>query len=82
VLLAEMLLRCTQARQIVSVYLQIYLDAFSLHQGDEKELAALLSLSLGLAWRPILSPVWANEMVSRYHGYAPEDRGTDGTCGS
>lgn len=78
VLIAEMMLRRTQARQVVAVYqrfLLIYPDLASLHQAPEAEVAEVLH-PLGLEWRAANFKLLASELVNQYNGVVPEDRHT------
>jgi len=76
VLMAEMMLRRTQARQVIAVYhrfLQKYPDIFSLDRAPAEEVADILR-PLGLEWRAENFKILASELVNRYNGRIPEDR--------
>lgn len=76
VLMAEMMLRRTQARQVVAVYhgfLLKYPDIFSLDRAPAEEVADVLH-PLGLEWRAENFKILARELVSRYNGGIPVDR--------
>lgn len=76
VLMAEMMLRRTQARQVIAVYykfLQKYPDIFSLDRAPAEEVAEVLR-PLGLEWRAENFKILASELVNRYNGKVPEDR--------
>ncbi len=76
VLMAEMMLRRTQARQVIAVYysfLQKYPDIFSLDHAPAEEVADILR-PLGLAWRAENFKILAGELVNRYNGRVPADR--------
>ena len=73
--MAEMMLRRTQASQVVTVYqnfLQHYPDIFSLHSAPAEEVAAIL-YPLGLEWRAENFKILARELVNRYDGAIPSD---------
>lgn len=76
VLMAEMMLRRTQAPQVVGVYhrfLQAYPDISSLNEAPELEVATILR-PLGLEWRVKNFKILASELVSRHNGEVPSDR--------
>lgn len=76
VLMAEMMLRRTQAGQVVAVYyrfLQKYPDIFSLDRAPQEDVAAVLR-PLGLEWRAKNFKILASELISRYNGRVPADR--------
>jgi A/G-specific adenine glycosylase len=76
ILMAEMMLRRTQARQVVAVYeefLRKYPDIASLDQAPEKE-AAMVLYPLGLAWRAKNFKILAHEIMERHHGEVPRER--------
>ena len=73
VLMAEMMLRRTQARQVVAVYqrfIQCYPDVNSLDQAPAEEVGAILH-PLGLEWRAENFKILAHELVTRYNGTVP-----------
>lgn len=75
-LIAEMMLRRTQARQVVPVY-HTFLERFptinDLAKADEQEIRVLLQ-SLGLAWRARNFLRMAQQVVEQYGGAVPHDR--------
>ncbi len=76
VLIAEMMLRRTQARQVVAVYerfLWKYPDAYHLDQAPAEEVAVVL-YPLGLGWRADNFKILARELVSRHKGIVPRQR--------
>ena len=76
VLMAEMMLRRTQARQVVAVYhrfLEKYPDISDLERAPAEEVAAVLH-PLGLEWRADNFKILASELVSRHSGKVPPDR--------
>lgn len=78
ILMAEMMLRRTQARQVVAVYeefLHRYPDVASLDRASEEDVASVL-YPLGLAWRAKNFKILAHEMMERHNGGVPRDRGT------
>lgn len=73
IMMAELMLRRTQARQVVNVYNQFvvkYPDAEALAQASEKEVAQVL-FSLGLAWRVPAFQQIARLLVEHYHRLVP-----------
>jgi len=76
ILLSEIMLHRTQARQVVPVYesfIQIYPDIRSLSQAGKEELNAIL-YSLGLRWRIDLIQDMACELANHYNGDIPQDK--------
>jgi A/G-specific adenine glycosylase len=76
VLIAEMMLRRTQARQVVAVYqrfLHLYPDVHRLDQAPAEEVASVL-YPLGLAWRAVNFKLLAHEIVTRHNGMVPRER--------
>jgi A/G-specific adenine glycosylase len=76
VLIAEMMLRRTQACQVVAVYqrfLHLYPDVNHLDRAPENEVAAAL-YPLGLAWRARNFKLMAHEVVIRHNGVIPRER--------
>lgn len=76
VLMAEMMLRRTQARQVVPVYRNFiiqYPDAISLDQAPTEEVIAVLH-PLGLGWRAANFKKLASELVIRHGGRVPKER--------
>ncbi len=76
VLIAEMMLRRTQARQVVAVYqrfLHLYPDIHHLDQAPAEEVASVL-YPLGLAWRAVNFKLLAHEIVTRHNGMVPRER--------
>ncbi len=74
-LLAELMLRRTQARQVVPVYTRFatqYPDAQALLKAPSEEVASLL-FPLGLAWRVPAFQQVARVLVDRYNGMVPQD---------
>lgn len=73
ILIAEMMLRRTQARQVVNVYssfIQRHPDPASLAAADPAEVASSL-YSLGLAWRVPAFQKLAQAVVERHDGHVP-----------
>lgn len=73
ILLAEMMLRRTQARQVVPVYQHFvvqYPDALSLDQAPEEAVIALLR-PLGLSWRAANFKALARALVRDHSGQVP-----------
>lgn len=76
VLLAEILLHRTQAKQVVEIYLMFvtrYPSISALNTASYEELAILLK-PLGLYWRINLIVLMAEELVNRFEATVPEDR--------
>ncbi len=76
VLIAEMMLRRTQAHQVVAVYqrfLQLYPDVQCLYQAPAEEVASVL-YPLGLVWRAGNFKLLAHEIVTRHNGMVPQER--------
>ncbi len=76
VLIAEMMLRRTQAKQVIPVYLQFinrYPDVVSLNDAPVDEVLAMLR-PLGLGWRADNFMVLAREIVARHQGRVPCNR--------
>ncbi len=76
VLMAEMMLRRTQARQVVAVYerfLRKYPDIYQLDLAPAEEVAAVL-YPLGLGWRAGNFKILAREIVTRHNGIVPRQR--------
>ena len=74
VLIAEMMLRRTQARQVVPVFhtfLARYPDIESLDQAPADEVSHVL-YPLGLSWRADNFKILAHEIMTRYKGSIPE----------
>jgi A/G-specific adenine glycosylase len=75
-LIAEMMLRRTQARQVVPVYeafLRRYPSPEALAAATEEDVDALLR-PLGLAWRIPAFRKMAQQVMAEYHGEIPRDR--------
>jgi A/G-specific adenine glycosylase len=75
ILIAEMMLRRTQARQVVSVYttfIERYPDAQSLAAAPSGDVAKAL-YSLGLAWRVPAFQHLAQTLVEQHQGEVPAD---------
>jgi A/G-specific adenine glycosylase len=78
ILIAEMMLRRTQARQVAKVYISFtgkYLDAKALADAPSDEIAGEL-YSLGLAWRVPAFQTLARILVDQYDGKVPGDYDT------
>lgn len=78
ILIAEMMLRRTQARQVVPVYkhfLEKYPDVETLNQASSEEVASVL-YPLGLSWRAENFKIVAYEIVTRHHSIIPHDKPT------
>lgn len=76
VLIAEMMLRRTQARQVVPVYskfIKRYPDIESLDAAPVEEVASLL-YPLGLSWRVNNFKMLAREILVRHQGIVPRER--------
>ncbi len=76
VLMAEMMLRRTQAKQVIPVYHQFisrYPDVESLDQAPADEVAEILR-PLGLGWRVDNFKILARQIVTRHQGRVPRDR--------
>lgn len=76
ILIAEMMLRRTQARQVVRVYLKFledFPDVRSLAQAPSKQIKESL-YPLGLAWRAANFELLAHVIVEQFGGKIPEDR--------
>lgn len=76
VLIAEMMLRRTQARQVVSVFLKFledYPDVRSLAGAPSGQIKASL-YPLGLAWRAANFKQLADAIMEQYGGEVPEDK--------
>lgn len=76
ILIAEMMLRRTQARQVVNVYNQFvsrFPDAITLDQASDDEVTRLLR-PLGLNWRASNFKKLAHELVIRHEGKVPQKR--------
>jgi A/G-specific adenine glycosylase len=76
ILMAEMMLRRTQARQVVNVYNQFvshYPDISSLDLAPTAEITEVLR-PLGLSWRAANFKILAHEIVTQYGGSIPRDR--------
>lgn len=74
VLMAEMMLRRTQARQVVPVFhafLEKYPDIASLDRALADEVARVL-YPLGLSWRANNFKLLAHEIMTRHQGIVPE----------
>jgi A/G-specific adenine glycosylase len=75
IMMAELMLRRTQARQVVKVYQEFivrYPDAQALADAPAEEVARSL-YSLGLAWRVPAFQQIARALVERYDGMVPPD---------
>ena len=75
ILMAEMMLRRTQARQVVPVYARFveqYPDAQALANASADDVARAL-YSLGLSWRVPAFQQLAQALVDRYAGIVPND---------
>lgn len=75
ILVAELMLRRTQARQVIPVYNQFvarYPDAQILAGAPPEEVAQIL-LPLGLAWRVPAFQQMAQVLVAEHHGQVPAD---------
>lgn len=73
ILIAEMMLRRTQARQVIPVYLQFidrFPDAQTLAKAPPEEVVRLL-FSLGLAWRVPAFQHMAQMLVVEHNGQVP-----------
>ncbi len=78
ILIAELMLHRTQARQVVKVYDQFiarYPNPHRLLQATEEEVESSLH-SLGLVWRIRLVRELAQILVTRYEGKVPVEKGT------
>jgi A/G-specific adenine glycosylase len=78
VLIAEMMLRRTQARQVIVVYKRFiakYPDVASLNAASSDEVMEILH-PLGLSWRAANFKRLATELVTLYGGNIPRDRQT------
>ena len=76
VLMAEMMLRRTQANQVVAVYLRFlekFPDLKSLAEAPFEEVMQCL-YPLGLSWRAANFQVLAKEIILNHAGEVPEDR--------
>lgn len=76
ILVAEMMLHRTQARQVEPVYLRFlaaYPNPLALAQSDEREVAGILA-PLGLAWRTANFIPLARTLVQVYDGQVPCER--------
>jgi A/G-specific adenine glycosylase len=76
VLIAEMMLRRTQARQVIAVYqrfLHRYPDVHHLDGAPAEEVASVL-YPLGLAWRAGNFKLLAHEIVIHHNGVVPRER--------
>lgn len=76
ILVADVMLHRTQARQVLPVYEQFvdrHPDATSLARVSEEQLHDELS-SLGLGWRINLIHMMAADMVNRFDGRVPKDK--------
>jgi A/G-specific adenine glycosylase len=74
ILMAEMMLRRTQARQVVAVYerfCQTYPDPLALARAPEEEVRKQL-YSLGLAWRIPAFQQLARQLVEEYDDHIPD----------
>ncbi len=73
ILLAEMMLRRTNAKQVTAVFIETvrrYPDAESLAKAPKKEVQRLLK-PLGLGWRSENIRQMAKTLTARYHGHVP-----------
>ncbi len=78
ILIVEMMLRRTQARQVVPVYrrfLEKYPDVESLDRAPSEEVASIL-YPLGLGWRAENFKIVAHEIVIEHHSIIPHDKAT------
>lgn len=78
ILIAELMLRRTQAKQVIPVYSQFvaqYPDAESLSRASPEEVSRLL-FPLGLAWRVPAFQQLAQILVAKHHSQVPEDYDT------
>jgi len=76
ILIAELMLHRTQARQVSKVYevfVSRYQDVFSLAQASEQELETSL-YSLGLRWRTSLIRRLVLNITERFSGIVPESK--------
>src|SRR6266568_6156202 len=76
ILIAEMMLRRTQARQVVDVYnrfIDLYPDVRSLDLASGEEVAELLR-PLGLSWRAANFKELAHELMTIHAGNVPRGR--------
>ena len=76
ILMSEVMLHRTQARQVVPVYerfIQKYPDVTLLSQATKPELNEIL-YSLGLRWRIDLIYEMANELMSRFNNQIPRSK--------
>ena len=75
ILIAELMLRRTQARQVIAIYNQfvaLYPDPRTLAEASPEEVSNLL-FPLGLTWRVPAFQQIAQALVSRYQGQVPRD---------
>jgi A/G-specific adenine glycosylase len=75
ILIAEMMLRRTQARQVVAVYrafVECFPDAHTLASAPERDVAEAL-YSLGLAWRVPAFQQLARVLVEQFAGLVPSN---------
>lgn len=73
IMMAELMLRRTQARQVVNIYenfITKYPDAYALAMAPAEEVARSL-FSLGLAWRVPAFQQIARALVAQYKGMVP-----------
>jgi A/G-specific adenine glycosylase len=73
ILIAELMLRRTQARQVIPVYNQFvaqYLDAETLAKAPTEEVARIL-FPLGLAWRVPAFQQMAHVLIAEHNGHVP-----------
>jgi A/G-specific adenine glycosylase len=76
ILLSEVMLHRTQAKQVVPVYeqfIQNYPDLFSMAQASRNELQDIL-YSLGLRWRIDMLFDMGIELIERFDGTVPVDK--------
>jgi A/G-specific adenine glycosylase len=76
ILMSEVMLHRTQARQVVPVYeqfIQAYPDMRALSKATKEELKEML-YSLGLHWRIDLIYEMANELIDQYGGIIPRSK--------
>jgi A/G-specific adenine glycosylase len=78
IMMAELMLRRTQARQVVPTYrsfIERYPDPSTLATGTTEEIAQVL-FSLGLSWRVPAFQQIAHILVDQYRGVVPSDYDT------
>jgi len=76
ILMSEVMLHRTQAKQVVPVYeqfIQIYPNISTLAKATKEDISEML-YSLGLHWRIDLIHGMTNELMSRYNGVIPRSK--------